>query len=89
MTPSPRTAPALVQIAGNAVPANTLGLKPYAELPELVSAVQLFTPFAIQTPSGEQLQGVPGDWLIQGSAGALSICTADHFTRTYQQGTPT
>ena len=56
----------------------------YTSLPTEVRAIQMSTPFRVRFADGvSELEGRPGDWLLDYGNGSLGVVSADVFADTY------
>jgi len=55
----------------------------FRKLPVIVEAIQMFTPFRVETKEG-WVTGKKGDWLVRGIEGELYPCDNWVFMRTYE-----
>lgn len=59
--------------------------KEFEKIPVKIRALRLEVPVIIETLEGD-MQGNPGDWLIQGVEGEFYPCKDSIFTKTYRRG---
>ncbi len=73
-----------LRVDGHAVDFSQLGFEHYRKLPVVIHAVQIDSPFEVDTLEGMHT-GSPGDFLIMGIQGELYPCKPDIFAATYEE----